>query len=193
MYLQGFIRPFREHHIDPTSITRHDFIETNGDNFSVTVPALAYMAYKFMTYSPDQIYHMYYWECSIFLCALFVSLTNQVSCLFMRCNSFHFLISKLSVQMKFCLFWVAVNLDIFASIYFCELKQKAYRFIFVLLIFANSFTLICVDTLSIVLILCKFKMRYSIICLFRFAVGPDEKFGLDRVRITESFVFRLRN
>ena len=32
-----------------------------------------------------------------------------------------------------------VNLDIFASIYFCEFKQKAYRFIFVLLIFANSF------------------------------------------------------
>ena len=42
-----------------------------------------------------------------------------------------------------------VNLDIFASIYFCEFKQKAYRFIFVLLIFANSFkcwNLICVDT-----------------------------------------------
>ena len=33
---------------------------------------------------------------------------------------------------------------------------------------------------------------YSIICLFRIAVGPDEKFELDRVRITESFTFRLR-
>ena len=31
-----------------------------------------------------------------------------------------------------------VNLDIFASIYFCEFKQKTYRFIFVFLIFANS-------------------------------------------------------
>ena len=35
--------------------------------------------------------------------------------------------------------------------------------------------------------------RYSIICLFRIAVGPDEKFGLDRVRITEGFMFRLRD
>ena len=34
---------------------------------------------------------------------------------------------------------------------------------------------------------------YSIIFLFRIAVGPDEKFGLDRVRITEGFMFRLRD
>ena len=31
-------------------------------------------------------------------------------------------------------------------------------------------------------------LNYSIICLFRIALGPDEKFGLDRVRITESSV-----
>ncbi|KAK3085727.1 hypothetical protein FSP39_007866 [Pinctada imbricata] len=74
---KGFIRPFREHHIDPTSITRHDFIETNGDNFTVTVPFLAYMAYKFVTFSPEQIYQAYYWECFVFLLAIFVSLTNQ--------------------------------------------------------------------------------------------------------------------
>ena len=34
---------------------------------------------------------------------------------------------------------------------------------------------------------------YSIICLFRIAVGPDKKFGLDRVRIIEGFMFRLRD
>ena len=35
--------------------------------------------------------------------------------------------------------------------------------------------------------------KNSIICLFRIAVGPNKKFGLNRVRITESFMFRLRD
>lgn len=75
---QGFIRPFREHHIDPTAITRHDFIETNGDNFAVVIPFTGYTAYQFFSMTPQEIVETYNWKMYIFLLAVFVSLTNQV-------------------------------------------------------------------------------------------------------------------
>ncbi|XP_012946998.1 plasmanylethanolamine desaturase isoform X2 [Aplysia californica] len=73
----GFIRPFREHHIDPTSITRHDFIETNGDNFAVVIPGLAYMLYQFLTCTSVEIADSYNWKMYLYLLAVFASLTNQ--------------------------------------------------------------------------------------------------------------------
>nr|CAI5823014.1 unnamed protein product [Callosobruchus analis] len=75
---KNFLRPFREHHIDPTSITRHDFIETNGDNFMVTIPFLTHMVWHFIVWPKEEIQRNFSWTCYIFLLAIFVAMTNQI-------------------------------------------------------------------------------------------------------------------
>lgn len=75
---KNFLRPFREHHIDPTSITRHDFIETNGDNFMVTIPFLGRMVWDFLALPEDDLQKKFTWNCYVFLLAIFVAMTNQI-------------------------------------------------------------------------------------------------------------------
>ncbi|KAL1458359.1 hypothetical protein WDU94_008516 [Cyamophila willieti] len=72
------IRSFREHHVDPTSITRHDFVETNGDNFLVTIPFLGRMTYQFLTLNEQEIKHNFNLYCFLLLSAIFVAFTNQI-------------------------------------------------------------------------------------------------------------------
>jgi len=72
----AFIRPFREHHIDPTSITRHDFVETNGDNFTLPLPFLSLLLYKLQNPSFYNQYSFFCWY--LFMLGLLVSFTNQI-------------------------------------------------------------------------------------------------------------------
>lgn len=80
LYVVGmaFIRPFREHHIDPTAITRHDFIQTNGDNCLTTLPPLFYMVYKHLTFDESLLCKHCAWDWFICFLAIFVTLTNQI-------------------------------------------------------------------------------------------------------------------
>ena len=70
---QGFIRPFREHHTDPLSITRHDFVATNGNTFMASLPLLAAACAMPLTSTPRIVV-------AVFLLALLFGLlaTNQI-------------------------------------------------------------------------------------------------------------------
>lgn len=78
LLFQAFIRPFREHHVDPTAMTKHDFCETNGDNFLLVIPFVMWFIYKSHTYSADILREHYRFDLYIFALAIFVIMTNQI-------------------------------------------------------------------------------------------------------------------
>jgi hypothetical protein len=70
-----FIAPFRAHHTDPGEITRHDFIEINGNTCIVLLPAV--LALAWINPGPKDG-------------ALFGALTVVFTCFFVFCtNQFH--------------------------------------------------------------------------------------------------------
>jgi hypothetical protein len=68
-----FVKPFRFHHVDQKDITRHDFIETNGNNCILSVLLMLHVA-LLMPRAPG---FFFYYGALMFSIALFTLGTNQ--------------------------------------------------------------------------------------------------------------------
>jgi ubiquitin-conjugating enzyme E2 variant len=68
-----FVKPFRFHHVDQKDITRHDFIETNGNNCILSVLLMLHVA-LLMPRTPG---FLFYYGAFMFSIALFTLGTNQ--------------------------------------------------------------------------------------------------------------------
>lgn len=71
----GFlIRSFREHHVDAAAMTKHDFVETNGDNSMATIPMFAILALMPITSSGLTSVSVHFF---VITYALFIAFTNE--------------------------------------------------------------------------------------------------------------------
>jgi hypothetical protein len=70
---KNFVTPFRQHHVDPKDISRHDFIETNGNNCIVVIPPLG-IAYLVL---PSETGFGFFAATLMGFLALFIVATNQ--------------------------------------------------------------------------------------------------------------------
>lgn len=74
----AFIRPFREHHVDPIAMTKHDVIETNGDNCMAVNLFLGPLVYYCLTGGQDWVTMNYNMVVFLGTLGLYTCLTNQI-------------------------------------------------------------------------------------------------------------------
>ena len=72
---QSFIKPFREHHVNPKGMTEHDFVETSGNNCIVSIPFLL-LVYYLVDIKSSLFHYSFYSFFSFLMISVFI--TNQI-------------------------------------------------------------------------------------------------------------------